>query len=605
MSTQKRYQLLAGIMVGSLLASGVSAESVQLPDIVVTPTSFVSSKKEVGQTIRVITAEELSYTGASNLAEALALSLGTHFVDAGGTQSVFFRGLGSNHYQFLIDGILVADPSSPQGAPYLNAISLGDVERIEVLPGAQSVTYGSGAIGGVINVITKANRASTEGELSVRFGEGVSVGGINYSYHSNTGSSVYVSATQEMTDQYSAAFDGAENDEQFRDSYHVKLSQDLQVGAVSAAFIRTNFSQDYDTGALTDSSDRSATAFQESIQLGYGVDVGRTEVVVGYDQGYLNRATNAAGTITRFSAWHNTSQVRTRTRFQSHEIVLGATQRTELARSSSLTDDKTQHMTGYHAQWQWFLPAVSLRLGSRAENFSESADDTVFTYHGNVLVDVPLIDALIGAGVHSGHRQPLLFERFFTSSWGGAGNPSLKAERSITQEFSITKPFARQEFGITVYRTDAQDEIGFSNNTYVNSNGDTRSEGVEYSWMYRPKEVIKFMKLTYMHQESEFNAGIRRPDNQLTFVTGLDVGDRHQLGLSIVHVGEREDTNFSNNSTVDFSPYVLTNVKVQRNFNTMESGYIMVTNLGDVSYQPAYGYGAPGRIISAGYVRRF
>ena len=81
----------------------------------------------------------------------------------GGQTSIFMRGTNSNHVKVLVDGIDVADPSSPNGAFDFGKFNSADIARVEVLRGPQSGLYGSDAIGGVINVITK----SGEGPLTL------------------------------------------------------------------------------------------------------------------------------------------------------------------------------------------------------------------------------------------------------------------------------------------------------------------------------------------------------------------------------------------------------------------------------------------------------
>ena len=73
----------------------------------------------------------------------------------GGQTSIFMRGTNSNHVKVLVDGIDVADPSSPNGAFDFGKFNSADIARVEVLRGPQSGLYGSDAIGGVINIITK------------------------------------------------------------------------------------------------------------------------------------------------------------------------------------------------------------------------------------------------------------------------------------------------------------------------------------------------------------------------------------------------------------------------------------------------------------------
>ena len=88
----------------------------------------------------------------------------------GGQTSVFMRGTDSNHVKVLVDGIDVSDPSSPVDAYDFGQFLTGDIQKVEVLRGPQSGLYGSDAIGGVINVITKSGQGPAQFTASVEGG---------------------------------------------------------------------------------------------------------------------------------------------------------------------------------------------------------------------------------------------------------------------------------------------------------------------------------------------------------------------------------------------------------------------------------------------------
>lgn len=67
------------------------------------------------------------------------------------------RGANSNHTVIMVDGMRLSDPSSVDNALDLGELSLTNIERIEIVRGAHSTLYGSSAIGGAVNIITKKN----------------------------------------------------------------------------------------------------------------------------------------------------------------------------------------------------------------------------------------------------------------------------------------------------------------------------------------------------------------------------------------------------------------------------------------------------------------
>jgi vitamin B12 transporter len=88
----------------------------------------------------------------------------------GGQQSIFLRGANSQHTKVMVDGIPINDPSGPSRAFDAANFSLDNVERIEVLQGPQSLLYGSEAIGGVINIITKRGEGPLGGSVQAEGG---------------------------------------------------------------------------------------------------------------------------------------------------------------------------------------------------------------------------------------------------------------------------------------------------------------------------------------------------------------------------------------------------------------------------------------------------
>jgi vitamin B12 transporter len=83
---------------------------------------------------------------------------------------VFIRGASSSHTLVLVDGINIADASSPSGAVDFSSLTLDNVERIEVVRGPQSTLYGANAIGGVINVITRKGGGKPRATVSMQAG---------------------------------------------------------------------------------------------------------------------------------------------------------------------------------------------------------------------------------------------------------------------------------------------------------------------------------------------------------------------------------------------------------------------------------------------------
>lgn len=140
----------------SMASSAALADAAE--EVVVTATRTPQPITQVGSSISLIDAAEIERRQIAFVADALATLPGVTVNrngPFGGVASVRLRGMRSEQTLVLIDGIVVNDPSSPSAGFNFATLDPNDVERIEVLRGAQSTLYGSDAIGGVVNIITK------------------------------------------------------------------------------------------------------------------------------------------------------------------------------------------------------------------------------------------------------------------------------------------------------------------------------------------------------------------------------------------------------------------------------------------------------------------
>lgn len=161
----------------SILSVGVSAcaeevtQSFTLDPMVITATRTEMSVKETPSSVEIINQKKLEQTQAKTLKDALKTALGVNvFNDFQGRSNVSIRGSESRHVLIMVDGKRLGGELSYNSANAwdVDRIRMEDVERVEIIRGPAGALYGSDAMGGVINVITK-----TPGKNS---------GNINYEY---------------------------------------------------------------------------------------------------------------------------------------------------------------------------------------------------------------------------------------------------------------------------------------------------------------------------------------------------------------------------------------------------------------------------------------
>jgi vitamin B12 transporter len=167
---------LAAVLLASLLPATLARAQGgggPEPDIVVTPTRTPEPAQTIGSAFTVIPREEIEKASARDVGDLFRRVPGVTLTQSGGpghVQTVRIRGGDVRHTLVMIDGIRVNDPTSTGREFDFSTLVLADVERIEVLRGPQSALYGSDAMGGVVNIITKRGKGPPTGFLSVEGG---------------------------------------------------------------------------------------------------------------------------------------------------------------------------------------------------------------------------------------------------------------------------------------------------------------------------------------------------------------------------------------------------------------------------------------------------
>lgn len=310
----KHLLLLCCIVLTSRLVAADgeddSLKVYQLKEVLVTATRTERSLNEVGRSVSVVPAGQLGGSIFTSLGEVLARQAGIYVVGAGQNpgmlQSVFMRGAGNNQVAVMVDDIRVTDPSSPNNALDLSEFSLSNVERVEIVRGTHSTLYGSSAIGGVVNLITRKNGKpgiSGTGELTTgTLGRGASSFGQRLFLHYGADMGVYISgevgnsrakgldATVDSV-TLPGAFNRRDRDGFVQTDFIGKVGFRNERAEVHGSYKRTTQDADIDKGAFRD--DDNATLETKRSLLTYGGSFRATDDLhIRYVGGYstMNRA---------------------------------------------------------------------------------------------------------------------------------------------------------------------------------------------------------------------------------------------------------------------------------------------------------------------------
>jgi len=144
-----------------------------LDAIVVEGSRLAQTETEIGSSVSIVTSEDIEELGVDFAVDAIAAAPGVTVNQNGpfgGQAAVRIRGAASEQTLVLIDGIPVNDPSSPGGGFNFARVDSENIERIEVLKGAQSTLWGSDAIGGVVSITTKSASKKLGGSAFAEYG---------------------------------------------------------------------------------------------------------------------------------------------------------------------------------------------------------------------------------------------------------------------------------------------------------------------------------------------------------------------------------------------------------------------------------------------------
>lgn len=151
------FVLSLALAAGPACAAAAEAPPADDATIVVTASGAEQKASEVGQAISVVTADEIRQRQSVAVSDLLATVPGVTVSrngGIGGTTTLRIRGAEGEQTLVLIDGVRVNDPASPGGAFDFSSLLTGNIDRIEVLRGPNSVIWGSQAIGGVVDIRT-------------------------------------------------------------------------------------------------------------------------------------------------------------------------------------------------------------------------------------------------------------------------------------------------------------------------------------------------------------------------------------------------------------------------------------------------------------------
>ncbi|MEQ9517971.1 MAG: TonB-dependent receptor [Parvibaculum sp.] len=602
MSLQKKIVKTTVLMSATLsVASMLSAMAAErAPEIVVTATRTEVATSQVGSSISVLTSEEIEKRQYSFTVDALRSIPGVTISQNGafgGAATVRIRGAASDQTLVLIDGVIVNDPASPGAGFNFASLDPNDIERIEVLRGPQSTLYGSQAIGGVVNIITK--RADTPFAYSAFVEAGsyntVRSGGTVLGKEGNTDYRVSLSGIRSSGISKADENQGNREEDGYR-GYTVggnvghNLTEAFRLEAdVRYAENRSEFDAfggvggDGDRVGYTRELQTSATAHLSTFD-------GLLENQLTASHAFIDRDDEANG-VRNFSATGSRTALEylgAITPSDMWNVIVGAkTEEAEIKGGQSLRTDSV------FTQVQ-VLPVEQLSLigGVRYDDHETAGGVTTFRFTG--AYDVVETGTIFRASWGEGFKSPTPFQLTFACCGALGPNTGLKPEESRGWDAGIEQQFFGDRLNLQVnyFQQDITNQITFQAGRYENI-AQVEADGWEFVATARPVDWLD-VSGNFTHQTAKDKITEQRlarvPVNLASLHVTTYPTEDLSVGASVTYNG-RETEVFGALDNEDW-----TRVDLRSAYQVSETVELFgrVENLFDQKYQDISGYGTPG-----------
>jgi len=598
------------IVACATLVASLGAKDLTLDPIVVSAAKTEQSLKETTANIDVITAEELEEKHITSVIDALRTLGNIPIAQSGGIgqQSSFFqRGFSSENTVVMIDGIRYNDPTTTKGQGQLEHLMVNDIERIEIINGAQSGIWGANAVAGVINIITKKPTEKLQANTTLEYGSYATTK-IGANVSQKVGAlSYYIGANQLKTDGISALTPRGEKPKNYESDGYTNQTVNAKVGydISSTDALRGQFTfidaktkyDGYDPFTYAPLPNSTANEIHQINLLGnigyrhsfntidfidasYALSTFDKKDPLG-DPGYqtfkgTNKELNMNGTF------HYTNN--------AFIVVGGNTLNSKDTISAKELNSKGIFLTNTNR-----FESLILTESIRHDAYDSFNDKTTGKVGAKYLFTD---DITLSSNYGTAYRTPSLFELYA----GSYGNPNLQPE--TTKSFDATAQYKHLSF--TYYNNHIDNLIGYNPFTYVNEqvSGTSHLKGYEVRYKQSVSNKITlnlaYNKLFAKNQEDQYLA--RRPHDTATASLGYYPIPELSFLTTANYIGTRYDSTAQTNQT---GRYTLLGAVINYDATDRLSLYLRGDNLTDKLYQEVNGYGTLGRTVYAGLNARF
>jgi vitamin B12 transporter len=590
-------------------------EAIKLDSVVISATKNDQKQSQTGKVVTIIGSDVLERSYGKNLIDLIneqaGIVVGGTTGNVGLNKSLFFRGAASAYAVVLIDGILLSSPAGTGSSFDLRLFAIDQIDHIEILKGGQSTIYGSDAVAGVINIITKKGKKAGNSVY------GVATYGSYKTYKGTIGMSANVDKfsyniayTQGKTDGISEAavpegsIAGFDKDGNKTGAVNANFSLQATDQLSINPFLRYFYGHyDLDASSFSDSptNNYKAEHFNGGVNGKYEFKTGKINLNYSYE-------TTNTGSVSQYGESLSRGQMQLIDLFYNQklgskfDLLLGIDNRMTKFKVNSDLKPSTNLFSTYASLFAHDLSIFNIEIGGRYNKHDQYGEN--YTYNITPSINVIKQVKLFGT-VSSSFKAPTLENLF--GAFGA--NLDLVPEKSKNYEAGVNFSFADNKYSLRAagFKRDLTDAIVYGNVGYVNQASQT-AKGFEI------EPAVRFGVFNingyYAYVEgTEFNFVtnevsnylLRRPKHIIGINAGAQATSALYVSSSFKYNGTRTDGNFDDYVIENLPSYKLLNFYAEYTLvNKRVKLFADLKNVLDEQYDEFYGYNSMGFNMNAG-----
>ncbi len=629
-----------------MLTSSVIAEDI--PVIVIAPSQKAQSKSTVGTSVTVYDESTITNSNSYFLGDVIGSgSVSLNNFQTGGygsTSGIQLRGLPKRYSTVYIDGVKQYDPGSPSGDYDFSHILKDQISRVEILRGNQSSVYGSGAMGGTINIITKKGKPGFQKNSSYNTGSNGTHNLALSMSGADKKNNFYLGVERFMTQGISQMSDNEEKDgyenSTLAASYGYKFTDKIKIENNIRYLVGAT---DYDT--VADTTVKNLEDDENQIQDEFSLN---TSLLFDYNEQFSNKLTFSKYNMKRTANLSTGAQddykgdrkalsyLGTYNFDLDSSVILGADTSFETMNykgTAFLKEGAT--VNSLYADYQKRVtPNLYLTIGGRQEDHSVAGQENAYRTSLAHLSDDKTLKLKSSYG--TAFRFPSLYEMYYVYGSHPKIRETIKAETSKGFDigFEKTLPDINLNLDVTYFRINYYDALeGWaSNNTYAkwggtqNSTSTTKAEGIEFLSKWKTNDSLNF-DFNYTYTSTYDGAEHDNPDLLSDYVnsqmvrvprhffnlvtnykipeTNLDLSLRSKMSSKARDYGNENNPRHNAYLDVHLGGYAVHDLSMNYDLFGMYDVFFDINNLLNKKYETSLDYSSMERSFNLGIKRSY